>query len=99
MNTTQQLRVLPGVRTGGSYPIMIALLSVMLLAGLVFIAFMTTWHSQPAGHLPWPLVQWAFATPLGAVAVTLLSMVVVGLPFLVWRDTFDINQLIAEAIW
>jgi hypothetical protein len=64
MNTAQQLRALPGARAGGSYPITIALLSVMLLAGLVFIGFMTLGYSRPAGHLPWPLVQWAFATPL-----------------------------------
>jgi hypothetical protein len=98
MNTTQQLRALPGERAGGSYLIAIALLGVMLPAGLIFIAAMTPGYSRPAGHLPWPLVQWAFATPLGAVAVTLLSMIVVGLPFLVWRDTLQINQMIAEAL-
>jgi hypothetical protein len=98
MNTTQQLPALPGDSAGGGYPKVIALLSVMLLAGLVYIATMTPGYSRPAGHLPWPPVQWAFATPLGAVAVTLLSMVVVGLPFLRLRGTSDTNQLIAEAL-
>jgi hypothetical protein len=98
MNTTQPLRALPGNSAGGGYLPVITLLSVMLLAGLLFIASMTPEYSRPAGHLPWPLVQWAFATPLGAVVVTLISMGVAGFPFLVWRDTLQINQMIAEAL-
>ncbi len=40
-------------------------------------------YGAQRGHLPWPIAQWAFTTPLGALAVAIVGGLVWGLP-VVW---------------
>jgi hypothetical protein len=48
--------------------------------------------SQP-GHLPWPLAQWALTTPLGTLALAVLSGLLGSGPFVViFRVGFRITQ-------
>ncbi len=52
-------------------------MAVLILAGTMLTAAEvgTRW-----GHLPWPIAQWALTTPLGALAVAIVSGLVCGFP-------------------
>jgi hypothetical protein len=54
-------------------------LAVLILALTVATAAFDA-RVEPQGHLPWPLAQWALATPLGALAVTVVAGLACGLP-------------------
>jgi len=49
------------------------------------------------GHLPWPVLQWALTTPLGALLLTALCLLMVGPPFILF-SVWQIRQQVAQAI-
>jgi hypothetical protein len=54
-------------------------LAVLILALTVATAAIDA-GVGPQGHLPWPAAQWALATPLGALVVTVVAGLACGLP-------------------
>src|SRR5258706_2576341 len=89
-------RHLPGtsatrVQMGGAI-----LLSALTLVILVFFSLIETIYIQPLDggsppppwHLPWPVLQWAVASPTGFLTLSALGILVVAPPFVlfsIWR--------------
>src|SRR5260221_14538801 len=55
------------------------------------------WSAARGGHLPWPVLQWAVATPLGALLLTALCLLMVGPP-IVLESMWQLRQQVAQAI-
>jgi hypothetical protein len=54
------------------------------------------WSAARGGHLPWPALQWAVTTPLGALLLTALCVLVVGPP-IVLESMWQLRQQVAQA--
>jgi hypothetical protein len=70
--------------------------SALTLVILVFFSLIETIYIQPLDggsppppwHLPWPVVQWAVASPMGFLTLSALGILVVAPPFVlfwIWR--------------
>lgn len=65
-------------------PRITAAIFLCLLVMILALAMATAAaYGAQRGHLPWPIAQWAFTTPLGALAVDVVGGLVWGLP-VVW---------------
>ncbi|HEX8981334.1 MAG TPA: hypothetical protein VF792_01070 [Ktedonobacterales bacterium] len=69
----------------GTDPLLIAYILGVIYLVLLFVILglmmaTVTLNAKRGGHLPWPLAQWAFTTPLGALAVAVAGGLVWGLP-------------------
>jgi hypothetical protein len=56
-----------------------------LFLGMSVLSFVLAVRTQNQpdmqnGHLPWPLAEWAFFTPLGELVVTFVGGLLIGLP-------------------
>lgn len=59
------------------------LIVVYLVGGVILLALTMGTSAEigaQRGHLPWPIAQWAFTTPLGALAMTVVGSLIWGLP-------------------
>jgi hypothetical protein len=88
---------LPGTSASGAGKVMALLFGVLAL-GLVLLALLQAiWIGERGGSLPWPAVQWALTTPLGALLVTALCTLVF-VPSWVLLSRWPIRRQVAQAI-
>jgi hypothetical protein len=68
---------LPGTSVSRAGKVQAILFGALALVGLVPLAMLQAiWSGEVGGSLPWPAVQWALTTPLGALLVTALCTLV-----------------------
>ncbi len=78
----QSPRNLPGTDPLLVAYILSAVYLVLLLLNLGLAMATAAAIGNRGGHLPWPIAQWAFTTPLGALAVAVVGGLMWGLPLL-----------------
>lgn len=75
---------------------------VLVLPFLLALMMLTLREASRAGgkpgHLPWPLLQWAFATPIGAFVLTILCTLIIATSFLAWQWNLQFERRLAHAI-
>ncbi|HET8908601.1 MAG TPA: hypothetical protein VFN11_16720 [Ktedonobacterales bacterium] len=106
-------RHLPGWSATRVQMVFAVLLSAFTLVILVFFSLVETIYIQPLDggsppppwHLPWPVLQWAVASPMGFLTLSALGILVVGAPFVlfyIWlyrpqvaraRDVTDVPKM------
>ena len=106
-------RHLPGTSATRVQMVFAILLSAFILVILVFFSIVETIYIQPLDggsppppwHLPWPVLQWAVASPTGFLTVSVLGILVAGAPFVllyIWlyrpqvaraRDVTDVPKM------
>ncbi len=99
MQTTQAPPGLPGISASGSTKLMALGIGA---AGLVIFVPMALLDAvsvaQSAGHLPWPVVQWAFASPVGVLALTAVGMLLVAPSLVLLLPTRGFKRVLAGAL-
>lgn len=91
---------LPGTSASGVAKVTAILNGALLLVGSVPLALLVvtwSWSGAPGGHLPWPALQWAFTTPLGALLLATLCLLVVGPPLMLF-NLWLLHPQVARAI-
>src|SRR5215813_12156018 len=72
---------LPGTSASGAAKVAAIFSGVFVpvLGALVALLVVTWgWSGAPGGHLPWPAVQWALTSPVAALLVAALCLLVEG---------------------
>ena len=85
-------RDVPGTSATRVQMVFAVLLSAFTLVILVFFSLIETIYIQPLDggsppppwHLPWPVLQWAVASPTGFLTLSALGILVVGPPFVLF---------------
>jgi hypothetical protein len=96
--TAQGMPWLPGTSASKAAKGAALFLGVLTLVFFLPITLLEVgWSAARGGHLPWPALQWAVTTPLGALLLMALCVLVVGPPF-VLDSLWQLRQQAAQAI-
>jgi hypothetical protein len=99
MSAIQAAPRLPGVRAGTSLVVNAILFGALfLLAWVPLIALFTADASRSGGHLPWPVAQWALTTPAGALALLVVSVLIIAPSYIVGQLRILPQRRLARAI-
>jgi hypothetical protein len=98
MQTAQVRPWLPGTSASGVAKVGAILNGALVLVGFAPLTLLVlSWSGARGGHLPWPALQWVLTTPLGALLLTALCLLMVGPPFILY-SMWQLRQQVAQAI-
>ncbi len=98
MQTAQVRPWLPGTSASGAAKGMAIFFGAILLVVYVPILLLSvTTIGTQGDHLPWPALQWVVTTPLGALMLTALCLLMVGPPVILFSES-QFKQQVAQAI-
>src|SRR5258708_35547482 len=98
MQTAQVRPWLPGTSASRAAKGMALFFGVFALVFFLPLTLLEVgWSAARGGHLPWPALQWDVTTPLGALLLTALCVLIVGPP-IVLDSLWQLRQQVAQAI-
>jgi hypothetical protein len=97
MDVTAGERNLPGQPAGTPPKLLVAIGAVFAMISAGFEAYLASVEGQVGGHHPWPIVQWAVATPLGALTVVMLAALAAGFPLALVQPLLFARQIATAA--
>ena len=98
MQTAQVRPWLPGTSASGAAKGMALLIGALVLVGFVPLTLLQAiWSGERGGHLPSPALQWAVTTPVGALLLMALCLLVIG-PSIFLNTVWQFRREIARAV-
>jgi hypothetical protein len=96
--TAQGMPWLPGTSASKAAKGTAMLSGALVLVGYVPLTLLAVgWSGARGGHLPWPVLQWALTTPLGALLLIALCVLVIGPPGVLF-NLWQLKRQVAQAI-
>jgi hypothetical protein len=97
MRSKQPTPPLPGTSASAPFQVNAILLGVLLLLFVPLMVLITFVPFPFDGHLPWPVVQWFVATPMGLLALAALAFLIAA-PSLIPAHRAVLRRSLARAV-